>query len=179
MMDETQAAPPVEVPDDLFTAAYEDAMQVVGRYARRNPTLGDEIHDAAVSALLWAREHCNDAMTFKAFAGRAVATWISRTLWKLKQKAARRPVTGQLTHDVARRGVAKPVRPLLIEDLPEDLAFVVRLYFVDSYSLREIGLLTGTSANTADVMLKRAAALLAPGRVAPARRKGEKCLTAG
>jgi hypothetical protein len=50
---------------------------------------------------------------------------------------------------------------------------------VDCYNLREIGLLVGQSPNTVDQKLKKAAALLAEGRIAPDRRKGEKRLTAG
>lgn len=68
------------------------------------------------------------------------------------------------------------VQPLTIADLPEELAFTVRLFVVDGYTLRDCGMLLGVSHDTVARRLREAAKLLAPGRIAPVPRSGQRRL---
>ena len=173
------------IADDDIKAAYERGLAQARQRAGGNSDVEQELIDAATSAVMWALEHCRDATTFRQFAASAVRRWIGRQLHRIKLK--NRPnMQGIDAQDGAERRFdylaardAKPERPMLIEDLPEELGFVVRLYMVDGYTLRDIGMLVGKSPNTVALMLKEAASMLAPGREAPTRNNGEKRLTAG
>lgn len=169
-------------------AAIEKAYSWACEHARTRAVGGseveDELTDAATNAVLWAIQRCTNADTFTNFAKAAVRRWVARQAHRIKLKRRNRPRAADPHHegtvDDARARQGKPTKPTLIQELPEDLAFVVRLYMVDGYSMREIGLLVGCSPNTVDLKLKRAAALLNDGPlVAPVRRNGEKRLTAG
>ncbi|QJW92939.1 sigma-70 family RNA polymerase sigma factor [Frigoriglobus tundricola] len=177
---ETAKVEAVQVPDEVFATAYEAAMRHAKYRASRRRDCDDIITDAAVDGLLWARANCTSAESFPAFAATCVRRFVWRKLAKASEKRARRPEHVELSD--ATRAVAKPVapvRPLLIDDLPEDIAFAVRLFFTDGYSLRDCGLLMNKSPNTVDLMLKKAAELLAPGRIKPFRPTGQKRLTRG
>lgn len=167
----------VPVSDDVLAAAYTSALAHASRSARGSHELVELLTDAATDAVLWSLGHCTCATTFPGFARSAVCRWVSRGLSKAAAKRHNRPHIGALPEQVESR-YEKPTQPLLMTDLPEDLAFVVRLYMIDGYNCRDIGLLTNQSHNTVNLKLKRAAEILAEGRIKPERRKGEKRLSA-
>ncbi len=181
-VDESQPArvEPVEISDNIFAAAYARALREAQRRTKRHPALAEELTDASTDALMWARAHCTDAATFEQFAISAVKRWHWRVIERAKEKSANRPEVISIddTEPVIAR-TEKPTRPLLIEDLPEDLAIVVRFYFTDGFDLREIALLTGQSHKTVERKLNRAGALLAEGRLKPERHKGARRLLKG
>jgi|GEM_PF-6375750 len=170
----------VSIPDDVFAKAYDAALAIAEKRAKACPWHRDELIDGATNAVLWARDNCKNADTFIPFTKAAVRRWLGRTMSRISRKHKTRGDTVALTFDVAATRTQAPVQPMLIEDLPEDLAFAVRLYMIDGYNLRDCGMLMGCSPNTVDLKLKQAAELLADGRLKkPERRKGEKRLTAG
>ncbi|MBP3954015.1 sigma-70 family RNA polymerase sigma factor [Gemmata sp. G18] len=170
---------PLTIADADYSAVYRWALGFAHKRAGGNDETEQVLIDAAADAILWARDNCTNPGTFIPFAKTAIRRWFGRSLHRLKLRRSNRPAVVSLTHEVARRRVEQPAKPVLIDELPEDLAFVVRLYMIDSYTCREIGLLTGRSHDTVNRMLHRAAELLAPGRIKPERRNGEKCLSAG
>ncbi len=151
-------------------------------YARKRARGSSEVEevliDAATDALMWARTNCKNATTFIALAKSAVRRWFGRALHRHKLKKNNRPGFGGLPEQVEGRR-EKPTKPMMIEELPDDIAFVVWLYMVDAYTCREISLLTGQSHDTVNRKLHRAAELLSPGRLKPSRGNGEKRLSAG
>lgn len=173
----------VEIPDAVLQEAYQWALRQAQSKAQRQQDIAEEMLDAATDAVLWCVERCTSVETFKGFVRATVQRWLSRKVAKARMKCAHRVPVGVITDEI-RDGLEsrneKPAAPLLIEDLPEDLAFIVRLYMVDGYNCRDIGLLVNQSHNTVNLKLKRAAEMLAAGRMdKPERRKGEKRLTAG
>lgn len=168
----------VAILDADIAAVYEWALSHARSRTRGDWSAADELADAATDAVLWSIQHCKDATTFRQFAKQAVRRWVGRQIGRIVKKRNNRPAGAPLPEQVEGRE-AKPVRPMLIEELPEDLAFLVRLYMVDGYTVREAGALCGIGHNTAARKLKQAAELLAAGRIAPERRKGEKRLSAG
>ncbi len=185
--DEQKTAPDgtafVGVPEDRFTEAYLWAMDHVGRRGRRDPVAAEDVHDAATSALLWARAHCTALSTWTNFARAAVKVATDRAISKRARRTRTRPAMMSLDargvnntdsdDDAPTFDAPAPAdgqhTPKLIADLPEELAFVVRLYFVDAFDLRECGLLLGCSQNTVKRRLLQAAAMLAP-NLAPQQR---------
>ncbi|AWM40271.1 Sigma-70, region 4 [Gemmata obscuriglobus] len=174
----------VAVPDAAIAAVYEWACGHARYRAKGATEVEDELTDAATNAVMWAIKNCTDATTFENFAKAAVRRWVWRQMHRIKRKRANRPRAADPTTEGTIESMCarteKPVRPVLMDDLPEDLAFIVRLYLTDGFSMREIGLLTGRSPNTVQVHLTKAAKLLHDGPlVTPSRRNGEKRLTAG
>lgn len=172
----------IDIPDADILAAYEAAVAYAKRRGRGRLDITERLIDAATDAVLWCRAKCTNATSFRRFCGRTTERAVKRVERRECGAAANRPAVGTLSEDAARVVEArseKPAAPLLIEDLPEELAFAVRLYFVDGYTLREIGLLVGQSPNTVDLHIKKAAHLLAEGRIKPSRRNGEKRLRNG
>jgi DNA-directed RNA polymerase specialized sigma24 family protein len=168
----------VPVPESDVSAAYTSALSHAKGYARGDAERVELFTDAATDAVLWAIAHCNNAGTFAEFARSAVRRFVGRAAHRLKVKNESRPTPEPLPEQVADRDT-KPATPLLIEDLPEDLGIVVRLYFVDAYDLREIAMLTGQSFKTVQRKLRRAAELLAEGRIKPERKAGTRRLSKG
>ncbi|MBP3959449.1 sigma-70 family RNA polymerase sigma factor [Gemmata sp. G18] len=167
----------VAIADEDMKAACDWAMSFARKRARGSSEVEEVLIDAATDALMWCRTNCTNADTFIGFAKAAVRRWFGRALHRLKLRRSNRPAVVSLEHDVARRRVEQPAKPVLIEDLPEDIAFIVRLYMVDGFSLREIGHLTNQSHDTVARQLHRAAELLAPRRMRPQRANGQKCLS--
>lgn len=165
------------IPDATLKAVYGWALRHAAHHARGEDETEQVLIDAATNGILWAQERCTCADSFARFARTAVRRFVHRSLVKSRVKRFNRPEVGALPEQVEGRS-AKPTKPTLIADLPDDLAFVVRLYMVDGYTLREIGLLVGRSPNTVDLMLKKAARLLEPEGKAPPRRCREKRLSA-
>lgn len=181
---DTSANPaPVPVPEAAIASAYSWAIEHARIRARGGSEVEDELTDAATSAVLWAIQRCTNPATFENFAKAATRRWVARQLNRIKLKRERRPradPVDELGVEDLHQRATKPVRPVLIDDLPEDLAFLVRLYTQDAFTLREIGLLTGQSPNTVDIKLKAAALLLWDGiRILPTRPTGQKRLSAG
>ncbi|VTR90820.1 rna polymerase subunit sigma-24 : : Sigma70_r4_2 [Gemmata massiliana] len=170
---------PIEASDADMKAACEWAMSYARKRARGSSEVEELLVDAATDALMWARKNCKDASTFVPLAKAATRRWFGRALHRLKLRRANRPQFGELTAGTDRARATKPTRPTLIEELPEDLAFIARLYTIDAYSIREIALLTGKSHSTVHIALHKAAELLAGGRERPIRKAGTKCLSAG
>lgn len=166
------------IPESDFASVYEWSQSFAKTKARGNADTEQLLIDACTDAVMWAVQKCTCAETFVNFAKSAIRRWVSRKLAKAKAKRQIRPLCGPLPEQVESRS-EKPVKPMLIGDLPEDLAFIVRLYMVDGYTCRDIGHLVGKGHNTVNLMLKRAAQMLDPGATAPSRRNGEKRLTAG
>lgn len=166
----TAAVEPVQVPEQAVAAAYKWALSHARSRTRGNHEVEDELHDAATNAVMWSVAHCTDATTFPQQCKAAVRLWVSRQVGRITLKRRNRPERHELPKGLVGRD-EKPVRPLLIEDLPEDLAFIVRLHTVDGFTVREIGLLTGMGHNTAHRKLQKAAELLAAGRIVPERAK--------
>jgi DNA-directed RNA polymerase specialized sigma24 family protein len=154
-------------------AAYDWALAFARTRARGSSEVEEVLIDAATDALMWAQRQCTDAFTFVPLAKSAVRRWFGRALHRHKLKKNNRPGCGGLPEQVEGRH-EKPTKPMLIEDLPDDLAFVVRLYMIDSFTCREIGHLTGRSHDTVSRMLKQAALIIGAGREVPSRRNGEK-----
>ena len=175
-------APVADVTDEVFASAYADAIRYAGIKARgRGGEYADTILDAATDALLWARGRYDPALAgpsgFESFAARAVRVAVSRAAAGDCRSAITRPTASGLPDAVAASArQSAGATPLLIADLPEDLAFVVRLYFTDGYDLRDCGLLLGVGPNVVQRKLRQAAELLAPGRVAPVRGAGTRRL---
>ncbi|HEY1190444.1 MAG TPA: hypothetical protein VGE74_22615 [Gemmata sp.] len=166
------------IPEPDLAGVYDWAQKFARAKACGNPDAEESLIDAGTDAILWAVEKCTCADSFTNFAKTAIRRWVARKLAKARKRRQVRPLCGPLPEQVEGRA-EKPVKPMLIGDLPEDLAFVVRLYMVDGFTCRDIGHLTGTSHNTVNLKLKRAAAMLDPTAVAPRRRNGEKRLSAG
>lgn len=172
----------VQVPESEVSAAYKSALAFAKRRGRGRLDITEALIDSATDAVMWCVQKCEDVKTFRRFATRTVSHWVRRAEKRAEFRAGQKPPACPLSEEAAdalesRR--EKPSEPLLIEDLPDDLAFIVRLYMVDGYTLREIGLLVSCSPNTVDLKLKKAAELLAPGRMKPDRGKNEKRLAPG
>lgn len=180
------------IPDDHFSRSYEWAVGFAERRAAGFVDAADPLLDAATEGLLWARAHCRTLGEWDRFSRASVMQAVGRAYAKCARRAHDRPgvisIDPDESHDPRSRFAAVRQQdlhavtaevPLLIADLPEVLAFTVRLYFVDGHSLRDCGLLLGCSQNTVKRRLHQAAALLAPGRIEPERIKGTKRLHAG
>lgn len=167
------------VPEPEFAAMYRWALG----YARRKATsqeAAETLIDAATDGLMWARARCDSPERWRNYARSTVYRVVNRAIKKLVKREHRRPGRAALPEQLEAKPTCRPPKPNLIADLPEELAFLVRLYMVDGYTNREIGLLTGQSHNTVNLKLRRAAALLQDGlRVEPRRRNGEKRLSRG
>lgn len=169
---------PAVIPDDAFARSYEWAMSYAERRAVGFADAAEPLVDAATEGLLWARAHCRTVEEWDKFARASVAHAVGRAYAKCARRAHDRPAVEVLDMECG-APTSDTETPLMIADLPEVLAFTVRLYFVDGLNLRDCGLLLGCSQNTVKRRLHQAAALLAPGRIAPERVKGTKRLHAG
>jgi hypothetical protein len=169
----------VSVPPEAVEAAYKAALRSAEKYAKCCPGHSDKFTDAATDSVLWSIDHCTDAEKFRTFAASACRRWLYRTSHKLRMKDEKRPAVASLEGDVATTRTQSPTGIKLIQDLPEDLAWIVSLYMDQGFNCREIALLTGQGHNTVNLKLKRAAEILAEGRIKPERRKNEKRLTPG
>lgn len=159
-----------------FAEAYDYAMRHVKSQTRRR-ALADLLHDAATDGLMWARKNYDPARgKFGAFAANAVRVAVKRAVMGHVQQQAIRPSISELTEFQAAPARKSQCERLTIDDLPERLAFAVRLYMVDGYDLRECGMLLGVAPNTVRQMLRKAAELLAPDHAAPVRKAGERRL---
>jgi hypothetical protein len=135
---------PVPVPDDVFAAAYAEAMVAAERFVKRRRGADDYVFtDAATTAVLWARDHCVDAARFPQFCKRTVRTFLCRASAKRRVKIEARPQQVALCEEIAAGRAQAPTGPILIDGLPSDLAFVARLFTIDGYTVREIALLCG------------------------------------
>lgn len=167
------------VPDAEVAKAYNSALSNARTWARGDADRVEAFTDAATDAVVWAVANCNNADTFGAFARSAVRRFLWRTSRKLRQKAANRPAVQSLVNEDPAGREGKPTRPILIEELPEELAVIVRFYFDDGYDLRQIALLTGLSFKTVQRRLQAAGEMIAEGRMKPDRKSGERRLSAG
>lgn len=168
------------VSDKDVADAYAWALGHAAHASRgRCPDLAEAIHDAATDGVVWAVESFDPSKVgrggFASFSASAVRRCVKRALYQWVNRE--RPDVFSIDAD----GGPEPesnaaVQPLTMADLPEDLAFTVRLYMVDGYSLREVGVLTGVGPNVVQRKLRKAAELLAPGRVKPQRKAGERRL---
>ena len=167
----------VAIPEAEIALAYKKALRYARRKADGVANLQEPFIDAATSAILWTLENCHDPATFGAQCWAAVALWTARQRqrearrWACKGSRVASTDTPDNIVDTSRAS-----GPLLIGDLPDDLAFAVRLYMIDGFNLRDCGLLLGCSAHAVQDMLTKAAKLLAPGTTMPVRRLGEKRL---
>lgn len=168
------------VPEAEFARVYAWAMRHVLFEARgRGDEYRDALLDAATDGLLWVRDRFDPAFGrdgFRHFAERVVRQAVSRAKLRRFERGQSRPGMEALAGDTPASPKESSAAPLMIADLPDDLAFVVRLTFVDEYDLRDCGLLTGAGPNAVQAKLRKAAALLAPGRVVPARAAGARRL---
>jgi len=171
----TEAVEPIAVPVAAVAAAYQWALAHARHRCRGNAEAEDELIDAATNAVMWSIAHCNDGATFPQQCKAAVRLWVSRQIGRIVRKRKNRPTGVPLVDGLTCRE-AKPVRPILIEELPADIGFIVRLYFVDGYAVRDIGLLVGLGHNTVARKLHLAAEMIAAGRMAPERAKGQKVM---
>lgn len=170
---------PAVIPDAEFAKLYEWAVGFAERRAHGFATASEDLLDAATSGLLWARDHCKSVGEWDRFARASVRQAVARAYAKCARRAKHRPTMEAL--DVERDPPTSEAEaaPLLIADLPEELAVAVRFFMVDGFTLRDCGLLLGVSQNTVKRRLVQAAELLAPGRIRPVRRRGEKRLRCG
>jgi len=167
------------IPEAEMTAAYQWALEHADIKARnRGGEVAEIARDAATDGLMWARDNYLPARgAFGPFCAAAVRRVVGRAILAHVQRE--RPAVFSLDAADDDGGDGRPGKeasPMLIGDLPEDLAFAVRLYMVDGFGLRDCGALLGVGPNVVQRMLRKAAALLAPGRTAPIRRAGERRL---
>jgi DNA-directed RNA polymerase specialized sigma24 family protein len=168
----------VPIPESDVKTAYEGALAYAARFAIPYADGQEQYTDAATDGVMWAIRNCTNADTFLGFCRSAVRKFVKRKWHKLREKRESRPGVEALPEHVADRDT-KPVKPINIEELPEDLACIVTFYLVEGYDLREIAMLTGQCFKTVQRKLQRAAALLAEGRIKPARKPGERRLSKG
>ena len=168
------------IPDDEMREAYSWALDHAAIATRgRSADLTEAASDAATDGVMWARDNYDPAKgDFGAFAASAVRRCVGRAIMAHVQRD--RPTVVSLDDEGCRNELAAArdasTPPLTIADLPDDLAFCVRLYMVDGFNLRDIGLLTGSGPNAVQRKIRQAAALLAPGRMAPVRKAGARRL---
>ena len=181
MNDGTTASAPT---DDEIEEAYAHAMRQAEKAGRKWPAFAERAVDSATDAVLWARANF-DATKAGPGGFPALAAVIVKRALKCARIAHARRAVGDATEfplrdsePIARQSSGNAAAKF-IDDLPDDLAFAAFLYSSCGYNLRDCGLLMGCSANTVQVKLHRAAELLAPGGVRPARRNGEKRLARG
>lgn len=166
-----------DIPDAAMEGAYAAALRhVLYSSCGRGDEYTDVLLDAATDGIIWARDRYDPARgPFGAFAGVAMRRCVRRAMIAHGQRV--RPMVYHMgTREEADLQAQPDAVPMLIGDLPDDIAFAVRLYMVDGYDLRDCGLLLGAGPNAVQRMLRKAGMLLAPGRVVPVRRAGERRL---
>lgn len=166
------------IPEDEMRAALEWAMEHVEITARRRGRdMEEALIDSATDSVMWAVRSYDPARgAFGPFSAAAVKRAVRLAVIRFVQERQQRPEPAELPESLAASRRQSSADSLTIEDLPEDLAFAVRLYFVDGYDLRECGALMGCDKNAVQRKLRKAAELLAPGRVAPVRKAGARRL---
>ncbi len=124
--------------------------------------------DSATDAIMWAFKHwAPSSGGFEAFAASVVRTWIPRTITQERRRFAASPAHVELREELAAPALKEHDDgrdfnlPESIQRLPDELRDLVRLFYVDRFTLRECALLFGIGPETARVRLKRAAELLA------------------
>lgn len=174
---------PEDVMADVYTRALRHAEIMTQR--RGSDELSELALDAATNAIMWSRDNFDPSKAtgtgFRGFAMQAVRVSVARAIAGHFRRD--RPVMQSLDtelEDGRRSGDAveggAEVERLTIADLDEELAFIVRLYMIDGFTLRDIGLLIGCGAEAVRRKIHHAAELLAPGRIKPTRRNGERKL---
>lgn len=166
--------------DTEIAEAYSWAMEHAAIQTRnRGSDLAEIAGDAATDGVMWALGRYIPAKgEFGPFSAAAVRRCVRRAILAHVQRD--KPAVFSLDTKGDREGdwLARDDKaaPLTIDDLPEDLAFAVRLYMVDGYDLRECGMLLGCDKNAVQRKLRKAAELLAPGRIVPDRKTGSRRL---
>jgi DNA-directed RNA polymerase specialized sigma24 family protein len=181
---------PAGVDEAEFTRVYKKALRYAVTQTKGRPQVEEAAEMAATDACMWAlqnydqtRANANTVTNFAAFTWSAVSRFVSRAIVRSEERRKRAP--SQLSDFVEACGdeggeigeaeldalavydtdgttteEGKICLPESIQSLPPDLAFTVRLFYIDKYSLRDIELLTGVSKSTVQVRLIQAAKLL-------------------
>jgi predicted DNA-binding protein (UPF0251 family) len=171
-----------EIPESEVEAAYWAGQSAATNAARgRNLELSESIGDAATDAVMWAIENYDPTKAgaggFASFAASSVRKFIRRTIYANSQKA--KHYVGSIDAEGAvepEAGAVTPDKPILIDDLPPEIEKAVRFVFLDGFTLREAALLCGVGHVTVLRHIRKAAQLLAPGRLVPIRPAGERRL---
>jgi DNA-directed RNA polymerase specialized sigma24 family protein len=178
-----ETSPPSE---DEFNAAFAWATGHVAQWGRgKCDELRELGHDAAMEALVWARNNYRpDRGRFEPFAAAAVrrvmGRWVARWAADRKKRPGMISLTPFLRDDEDDRSpLAVPDRPregigyiplsAAARDLPQHLRDAVRLFFVDGFTLIECGMLLGASKWSVREWLAEAARLLGEGQDEPER----------
>jgi RNA polymerase sigma factor (sigma-70 family) len=166
--------------DDLAGPALKRAHSYVRAVVPRRGELQDRCIDSATDAVVWALAEFDPerGVPFNRFAMCAVRKWVRRTLGKAKhRKPNPSPITdGDDPADTHQPASGPIPLPQAVRELPRPLLAVVRLYYVDRLTLRDVGLLLDISYEAVRKRLKRAAALLGGDTPAPARNRRAKRL---
>ncbi len=166
--------------DDLAGPALRKAHAYVRAVVPRRGDLQERCIDAATDAVVWALAEYDPerGVPFARFAMVAVRKWVRRCLGKAKHK---RPDPSPITDGDDPADTHQPASgpiplPQAVRELPRPLLAVVRLYFVDRLTLRDIGLLLDISYEAVRKRLRRAATLLGNDLSAPPRPRRSKRL---
>lgn len=181
----TTATLPDGVTDADVERVLKAAHQEADRRTRHMPALRELATDAATDGVCWAlRRYSADRGSFEAFALTTVRSFIWKQVSASATKHKNRPVVVELG-DELRDILAAPDRsehyterdfvlPENVAALPPDLRDAVRLFHIDKYDLRDIGLLMGCTMETARRRLLQAAKALGGELARPERAAGAK-----
>jgi RNA polymerase sigma factor (sigma-70 family) len=176
-----------KLPEGVSNEDVERALRDAHRYAvsrtRRCPALAEIATDAAVDEIVWRLPRFDEGRgdPFGAFVAASVKLFVGRAIARSAEKHATRP-----THvDLDDTPVAAPNRsthddgrdvqlPEAVQELPAELRDSVRLFYLDGFDLRDIGLLMGCTMETVRRRLKLAARALSADVARPERKSGAK-----
>lgn len=174
------------VSDHDISAALTAVHALADSIAPRPADANDAARDAATDAVLWAiANYQSERGSFSGMARSAAKRFIQRAMYRRAHKYAQGPVVLSLSgvgDDGRDVDIAGPIAvdslalPDSLQQLPEDLRHVVRLFYIDQFDMRECGLLLGVGHETVRRWLGKAAKLLQPHSPRSSRRNGEKRL---
>ena len=159
----------------------------------------NEIRDAAMSAagdsVMWAIKNLDEKRvdSFPGFAFCAAKRFVGRAVRRATRRLAMAPCqlsallgpddSGNTVSESALEqlgdlfegeGLGEAALSVEMSELPDSLAFVVRLFYIDKFSVRDISLLSNIGKSTVCDRLRKAARLLRPEGVIPVRKPKAK-----